>query len=82
MTVGWSKELARFGIRVAAIAPGFIETPMVMKDMKPEALEKVKGMIPIGRLGKPEEIAQTAAYIVECDLVSGVCIEATGGMRL
>ena len=82
LTVAWSKELARFGIRVAAIAPGFIETPMVMKDMKPEALEKFKSIIPIGRLGRPEEIAQTAAYIAECDLVTGVCIEATGGMRL
>ena len=82
LTVAWSKELARFGIRVDAIAPGFIETPMVMKDMKPEALEKFKSIIPIGRLGRPEEIAQTAAYIAECDLVTGVCIEATGGMRL
>lgn len=82
MTVAWSKELARYGIRVAAIAPGFIETPMVMKDMKPEALEKFKTMIPIGRLGRPEEIAQAAAFIVECDLVTGVCIDVTGGMRL
>ena len=82
MMVAWSRELARFGIRVAAIAPGFIETPMVMKDMKPEALEAFKKTIPIGRLGKPEEIAQTAAYIVECDLVTGVCVEATGGIRL
>ena len=53
-----------------------------MKDMKPEALEAFKKTIPIGRLGKPEEIAQTAAYIVECDLVTGVCVEATGGIRL
>ncbi len=82
LTVTWAKELARYGIRVNAIAPGFIETPMVMKDMKPEALEKVKGTIPIGRLGRPEEIARTATYIAECDLVMGSCIEATGGVRL
>jgi 3-oxoacyl-[acyl-carrier protein] reductase len=82
MTVAWSRELARYGIRTAAIAPGFIETPMVMKDMKPEALEKFKQIIPIGRLGKPEEIAETAVFIAKCDLVTGVCIEATGGMRL
>ncbi|NOZ01454.1 MAG: SDR family oxidoreductase [Deltaproteobacteria bacterium] len=82
MAVAWSKELARFKIRVNSIAPGFIGTPMVLKDMKPEALEKFKKIIPIGRLGEPEEIAQTAAYIVDCDLVTGVCVEATGGMRL
>jgi len=82
LAVAWSKELARFKIRVNSIAPGFIATPMVMKDMKPEALEKFKKMIPVGRLGEPEEIAQTAAYIVECDLVTGVCVEATGGMRI
>jgi 3-oxoacyl-[acyl-carrier protein] reductase len=82
LTVAWSKELARYGIRVAAIAPGFIETPMVMKDMKPEALEKFKAIIPIGRLGRPDEIAETAAYIVKCDLITGAVIEATGGMRL
>lgn len=82
LAVVWAKELARYGIRVNAIAPGFIETPMVMKDMKQEALEKVKGMIPVGRLGRPEEIAQAAVFIVECDLVDGVCIEVSGGMRL
>lgn len=82
LAVTWSKELARYGIRCAAIAPGFIETPMVMKDMKPEALEKAKQAIPIGRLGRPDEIAETAVYIAKCDLVTGVCIEATGGMRL
>ena len=82
MAVAWSKELARFRIRVNSIAPGFIGTPMVLKDMQEEALNKFKKIIPIGRLGEPEEIAQTAAYIVECDLVTGVCIEATGGLRM
>jgi len=82
MTVAWSKELARYGIRTAAIAPGFIETPMVLKDMKPEALEKVKQQIPVGRLGRPEEIADAAVFIAKNDLVTGVVIEVSGGMRL
>jgi 3-oxoacyl-[acyl-carrier protein] reductase len=82
MAIVWAKELSRYNIRVAAIAPGFIETPMVMKDMKPEALEMFKKQIPIHRLGKPEEIAQTARYIVECDLVDATVVEASGGMRL
>jgi 3-oxoacyl-[acyl-carrier protein] reductase len=82
MTVAWSKELARYKIRVAAIAPGFIETPMVMKDMKPEALEKWKSTIPVGRLGKPEEIAHTALYICENDILTGITVEVSGGIRI
>jgi len=82
LSIVWAKELGRYGIRVAAIAPGFIETPMVMKDMKPEALAMFKKQIPIGRLGQPDEIAQTAQYIVECDLVDATVVEASGGMKL
>jgi 3-oxoacyl-[acyl-carrier protein] reductase len=82
MAVVWSRELARHRIRVASIAPGFIETPMVMKDMKPEALERFKATIPVGRLGRPDEIAQAALFIAECDLITGTCIDVTGGIRL
>lgn len=82
MAVVWSRELARYGIRVASIAPGFIETPMVMKDMKPEALERFKSTIPVGRLGRPDEIAQAAVFIAECDLITGTCVDVTGGIRL
>ena len=82
MAVTWSRELARQGIRVNAIAPGFIRTPMLGKDIKPEVLERFHAMIPIGRLGTPEEVAQTVAFAIECDLVTGVCLEATGGVRM
>lgn len=82
MAVVWSRELTRHGIRVASIAPGFIETPMVMKDMKPEALERFKATIPVGRLGRPEEIAHAAVFIAENDLITGTCVDVTGGIRL
>jgi len=82
MTVTWSKELARYGIRVAGIAPGFIATEMVLKDMNAEALERWKSMIPIGRLGEPDEIGQTAQFILENDLVTGVVLEVSGGIRI
>ncbi|MCZ8157630.1 MAG: SDR family NAD(P)-dependent oxidoreductase [Leptospira sp.] len=82
MTVTWSKELAKFGIRVAGIAPGFIGTEMVLKDMNPEALEKWKSIIPVGRLGEPDEIAHSAQFIIENDLVTGVVLEISGGVRI
>lgn len=82
MAVVWSKELARYGIRVNSIAPGFIATPMVLKDMKQEALEAIKKQIPVGRLGDPDEIAHAAQFIVENDLLTGSCIVVSGGMRL
>lgn len=82
LTVAWSKELARYKIRVAALAPGFIATPMVMKDMKQEALDKWKKTIPVGRLGEPEEIAHSALYLAENDLVTGVVLEISGGIRI
>jgi len=78
----WAQELSKYKIRVAAIAPGFIATDMVMKDMKPEALEKWKSLIPIGRLGEPNEISKTAEFIVENDLITGVVIEASGGIKI
>jgi len=81
MTVVWAKELARYGIRVAGIAPGFIETEMT-GSMKPEALEKMTAGIPLRRMGRPEEIAHSAAYLFENDYYSGQILELDGGLRL
>jgi len=81
MTVTWAKELARYGIRVNAISPGFIGTEMV-RSMKPEALAKLSAMIPAGRIGEPNEIAHTVQYIIENDFLNGRNIEVDGGMRL
>ena len=81
LTVVWAKELARYGIRVAGIAPGFIETE-ITGGMKPEALEKMTAGIPLRRMGKPEEIAHSAAYLFENDYYSGRILELDGGLRL
>jgi 3-oxoacyl-[acyl-carrier protein] reductase len=81
MTVTWAKELARHQIRVGAVAPGFIRTPMVAA-MKPEALAKVTAPVPLGRLGEPTEIAQAVAFIFANDFVTGRCLEVDGGLRL
>ena len=81
MATVWAKELARYGIRAAAIAPGFIATEMVAS-MKPEALEKMAAGIPLKRLGQPEEVAHTARYIMENDYLSGRVIELDAGLRI
>jgi 3-oxoacyl-[acyl-carrier protein] reductase len=81
MAVVWAKELARYGIRAASIAPGFINTEMVQA-MKPEAREKIAAGIPAKRLGEPDEIAQTVEFIFQNDYVSGRCFEIDGGLRL
>jgi len=81
MTVTWAKELARYGIRVAGIAPGFTKTEMT-ESMKPEALEKLVAMIPLRRMGDPDEIAHSAIYLFENDFYTGRVMEIDGGMRL
>ncbi|MCB1137283.1 MAG: SDR family oxidoreductase [Leptospiraceae bacterium] len=82
MTRLWALELSRHSIRVAGIAPGFIATEMVLSVMNQKALEQWQQKIPIGRLGKPEEIAATAVFIAENDLVNGEIMEITGGVRV
>jgi 3-oxoacyl-[acyl-carrier protein] reductase len=81
MTVVWAKELARYAIRVAAIAPGFTRTD-ILASMKPEVLEKVVAPVPLKRLGEPAEIAHAAEFIVENDFFTGRCIDLDGGLRL
>ena len=80
-TMVWAKELAKYGVRVGAIAPGFIRTPMV-ESMRPEVLEKVIQPVPLKRLGEPEEIFRTIQFIVECDYFTGRVIEVDGGLVL
>lgn len=81
MTVVWSKELARYGIRCAAVAPGYTNTEMVAA-IKPEALEKIKAQIPLKRLGEMAEISQTVRFIIENDFVNGKILEIDGGLRV
>jgi 3-oxoacyl-[acyl-carrier protein] reductase len=81
MAVVWAKELARYGIRTGAIAPGFTRTSL-LDNMKPEMLEKMLVPVPLKRLGEAAEIAQAAAFIFENDFFTGRCIDLDGGLRL
>jgi len=80
-TVLWARELARYGIRVAAIAPGFIDTP-ILKGMRPDALDKMLEGVPLRRLGKASEIFAGIRFICECDYFTGRCLDIDGGLRL
>ena len=81
LAVVWARELARFGIRAAAIAPGFTETS-ILHAMKPEIIEKLLAPVPIGRMGRPDEIAHAARFIFENDFFNGRVLEVDGGLRL
>lgn len=81
MTVVWAKELARYGIRSAAIAPGFCATE-ILASMSPEMLAKVTAPVPVGRLGEPAEVAHSAIYIVENDFYNGRILDLDGGLRI
>jgi acetoacetyl-CoA reductase len=84
--IGFTKaaalELARRGITVNCIAPGFIETEMVGA-MPEEAKERVVARIPMGRFGQPEEIAQAAVFLIAFgDYVTGQVIAVNGGLYM
>ncbi|NLA23924.1 MAG: 3-oxoacyl-ACP reductase FabG [Bacteroidales bacterium] len=83
MTKTLGRELGRKGITVNAIAPGFIATEMVAK-MPDNILDGMKAKVPIGRLGKPEEIA--AAYLFlssdEAAYINGTVLSVDGGMTV
>ncbi len=81
LTTTWAKELARNGIRVGAVAPGFIETDMTAS-MRQDMLDKLTSGVPLGRLGQPEDIAQSVAFIMENAYFTGRVIECDGGLRL
>jgi 3-oxoacyl-[acyl-carrier protein] reductase len=81
MAVTWAKELSRFGIRAAAIAPGFIKTE-ILNDMKPEVLERTLAAVPMKRAGVTDEIAQGAMFILTNDYYTGRILEIDGGLRI
>lgn len=81
ITKSMAKEMGKFNIRVNAVLPGFIETPMT--ETVPENLmQMTKLLIPLGRLGNPEEIANTCAFLAsdKSSYITGATIEVTGGL--
>ena len=83
MTRVWSRELGKYGIRVNAVAPGFVMTEMVAR-MPEEVLAGMRAKTPLGRLGEPEEIANTYLWLAsdEASFVHGATISVDGGIVL
>lgn len=78
VTRTWAEELAFFKIRVAAIAPGLVDTPMFQRIPK-DRVEKYRRRIPAGRIGSPDEIAKMVLAIIDNDYVNGTTVEVDGG---
>jgi 3-oxoacyl-[acyl-carrier protein] reductase len=78
-TVTWAREFAQFGVRVGAIAPGMIETPMT-QGMNQKARDALVAAIPVGRIGVPEDIWQAVRFVLECDYFNGRTIDVDGGL--
>jgi 3-oxoacyl-[acyl-carrier protein] reductase len=83
MTKTWAKELGRKGINVNAVAPGFIETGMTAK-VPEKVLEQMKMLVPLGRLGLPEDIANAYLFLAsdESDYVNGTTLHVDGGIMM
>ena len=81
-TKGLAKELAPFGIRVNAISPGVINTPYHEQFSSPEMMKTYVGMIPLGRIGTPGEVAKVICFLASdaASYLAGETIEINGGM--
>jgi 3-oxoacyl-[acyl-carrier protein] reductase len=80
-TLTWSREFAPFGIRVGAVAPGMIETPMT-QGMNQKARDALVASIPVGRIGLPEDIWVAVKFVLECDYFNGRTIDVDGGLSM
>jgi 3-oxoacyl-[acyl-carrier protein] reductase len=79
----WSRELGPKGIRVNAVAPGFVETP-ILASVPDKVLQHMREQVPLHRLGKPEEVANVYAFLAsdEASYINGAVIEVSGGMTV
>lgn len=81
LTKVWAKELGPLGIRVVAIAPGFIDNQATHEALGESALREIKRETPLRRLGDVDQVCSTVLYALENDFVTGTVLEVDGGLR-
>jgi 3-oxoacyl-[acyl-carrier protein] reductase len=77
-TVTWAREFAQFGIRVTAIAPGMVETPMT-KGMNQKARDALVAAIPVNRIGTVDDLWLAVKFALECDYFNARTVDVDGG---
>lgn len=80
-TVTWAREFAAYGVRVGAVAPGMVETPMTA-GMNQKARDALVAAIPVGRIGLPEDLWLAVKFVLECDYFNGRTIDVDGGLSM
>jgi NAD(P)-dependent dehydrogenase (short-subunit alcohol dehydrogenase family) len=81
LTVGLSREVATEGIRVNAVRPGLIETEIHAAAGRPERVRELRGTVPLGRGGRPEEVAAAIVWLLSdaASYVTGAFLDVSGG---
>lgn len=82
MTVAWSKELGRWGIRSNAVAPGFIDTASTHHALNESTIKHIQGSTPLRRLGQADEVAQAVVALVANDFINGAVLDVNGGLTI
>jgi 3-oxoacyl-[acyl-carrier protein] reductase len=82
-TKTWSRELGPKGVRVNAVAPGFVATP-ILSTIPDKVLQEMIDRVPLKRLGQPEDIANVYAFLASDDAayINGAVLEVSGGMTV
>ncbi len=78
-TIGFAREVAKYGIRINAVSPGIIDTD-TQKGLTQERHKAINKSLPLGRMGRPEEVAETIAWLIsdKASYVSGAIIPVSG----
>jgi NAD(P)-dependent dehydrogenase (short-subunit alcohol dehydrogenase family) len=81
LTRGLAKEVAREGVRVNAVAPGLIDTEIHARGGRPERVAQVTAMVPMGRIGTPDEVAAAVLWLASpaASYVTGAILDVSGG---
>jgi 3-oxoacyl-[acyl-carrier protein] reductase len=82
MTVALAKELGAMGIRVAAIAPGFFDTPSTHRAVGEDAITRIRKSIPLKRLGSPGQLVHAIKFIIDNEYFHGKVLDLDGGLTI